>query len=503
MSKLSRRDFLKLTAISSGAVAFSTLAPQHSFVNQGQKGIIIFVFDAMCAQNLSIHGYPRNTAPNLERFAARSTVYHAHNSAGNYTTPGTASLLTGTYPWTHRAINISGLIARNLAKKNLFSVFGDSFHRVAYSQNIGAARLLDQFDKAIDEWIDPEAFSIINQVIGSKLPQDRETAYRAFDDFLTLSDNETSASLILGTILNLLTRRKLAQYNSTDYPSGLPNANYPLYFQLKDIFDGIITQLKTPAPKPWLAYYHFWAPHSPYRPTAKFTNSFLDNWKPEPKPQHRFGLQVPNSRLNTRRQHYDEYIANVDDEFGRLLGAMEVEGILEDNYVVVTSDHGEMFERGTDGHITPLLYDPVVHSPLIISSPGQTSQVDITTPTNSVDILPTLLSLTGQKVPDWCEGKQLPGLGGRDDPQRATFVVEAKQNPAFAPIRKATIAMRKGQYKLIYYTGYESDDSFELYDHGDDVEEMNDLYPQQPTIARTMREELLDHLSTANHNFSR
>lgn len=503
MSTLTRRDFLKLTALSSGAVAFSTLTSRHSFVNPNQKGVIIFVFDAMCAQNLSVHGYPRNTAPNLERFAARSTVYHAHNSAGNYTTPGTSSLLTGTYPWTHRAINISGLIARNLAEKNIFNTFGDSFHRIAYSQNIGAARLLVQFNKAIDEWINPEAFSIINQIMGSKFPQDREAAYRAFDDFLTLSDNETSASLIFGTISNLLTRRKLAQNNNTDYPSGLPNANYPLYFQLKDIFDGIIAQLKIPASKPRLAYIHFWAPHSPYRPTSKFANGFLDNWKPVPKPQHRFGLQVPNSRLNTRRQHYDEYIANIDDEFGRLFDAMEVEGILEENYVVVTSDHGEMFERGTDGHITPLLYHPVIHSPLIISSPGQTSRVDITTPTNSVDVFPTLLHLTGQEIPDWCEGKPLPGLGGSDNPQRASFVIEAKQNLAFVPIKIATIAMCKGQYKLIYYTGYEAEDSFELYNHGDDIEELNDLYPQQPAVAKTMREELLDHLSTTNANFNR
>jgi arylsulfatase A-like enzyme len=503
MSKLTRRDFLKLTAITGGATAFATLTPHSAFANPDQKGVIIFVFDAMSARNLSVYGYPRKTTPNLERFAARSTVYHAHNSAGNYTTPGIASLLTGTYPWTHRAINISGLIARSHAKNNIYSAFGNAYHRFAYSQNIGATYQLDQFGQDVDELVDPEAFSVINQVVGSKFAHDRNAAYRAFDDFLT-QNSEIPASLVIGLISRLLLRRELALYKNQDYPSGPPRtSNYSLFFQLKDVFDGVIKTLQRPLTQSRLSYYHLWAPHAPYRPTPKFANTFIDTWKPVNKPQHRFGFQIPYNDLRTRRSHYDEYIANVDDEFGRLLDFLEKDGLLENNYVVITSDHGDMFERGVDGHITPLVYDPVVHSPLLISSPGQTSQVDITSPTNSVDVLPTLLHLSSQNIPAWCEGQILPGLGGVEDPERATFTVEAKLNPAFTPIKTATIAMRKGSYKLIYYTGYEDHDTFELYDHANDLEELNDLYPQQPAIAKTMQSELLDTLSEANRNYKR
>jgi arylsulfatase A-like enzyme len=474
---------------------------QNVFAGEPSKGVIIFVFDAMSARNLSVYGYPRQTTPNLERFAAYSTVYHAHNSAGNYTVPGTASLLTGTYPWTHRALNIGGLIARDHAKNNIFNAFGDGFHRFAYSQNIAATYQLDQFGQAIDVLLAPEAFSTINQIIGSKFVRDRDAAYRAFDGFLTQND-ELPASLILGSISRILTRRHLAMYENKDYPNGLPRtADLPLYFELKKVFDGVIATLKQPTTKPRLAYYHLWAPHSPYRPTSKFENRFLDNWKPESKPQSPFGPQLSNSKLNDRRRHYDEYIANVDDEFGRLLDVMEKDGILENNYVVVTSDHGEMFERGVDGHITPLLYDPVVHSPLVISTPGKASRVDITSPTSSVDVMPTLLHLINQGIPDWCEGQILPGLGGTDDPTRATFIVEAKTNSAFAPLKTATIAMRKNQYKLICYIGYDKQISYELYDHENDLDELNDLYPQAPSFAKTMREELLDKLSEANRNY--
>jgi len=50
-------------------------------------------------------------AQTWKRFASRATVYHNHHSAGNYTTPSTASLFTSTYPWTHRALNLSSLIS--------------------------------------------------------------------------------------------------------------------------------------------------------------------------------------------------------------------------------------------------------------------------------------------------------------------------------------------------------------------------------------------------------
>src|SRR5512142_1327858 len=111
MPKFSRRDFLKLGSLVSGAFAVSRLA-SHVPLQQAasaRPNILIIVFDAMSAKNLSLYGYRRKTTPNLERFARRATVFNQHYSPGNFTTPGTASLLTGLYPWTHRAINACGL----------------------------------------------------------------------------------------------------------------------------------------------------------------------------------------------------------------------------------------------------------------------------------------------------------------------------------------------------------------------------------------------------------
>lgn len=506
MAKLNRRDFLKVASLVPLTVGLAALAPRAlSLRAQPQSvlpNVIILVLDAMTARNLSLYGYHRKTTPNFKRFAERATVYHAHHSAGNFTTPGTASLLTGMYPWTHRALNISGLIKRDLAERNIFRAFGNEFHRLAYSQNLYPNHFFNQFSPEIDRLLPATSFSVANQVLAESFSRDKEAASRAYDEFL-FGDGNPPASLVFGLAERLLFRRQGFAAQVKEYPNGLPRtAEYPIFYKLKDVFDGLIATI-TELNSPFLAYFHVFSPHAPYRPTVEFIDRFNDNWHPIKKPDHRFGSQITNGLLWARRKNYDEYIANVDAEFGRLIDGLDAQGILEKSYLVLTSDHGESFERGQDSHITPLLYEALINIPLLISAPGQRTRTDIYSPTNSVDVLPTLLQLCGREIPAWCEGALLPGLGGRADPERSTFVVEAKSNPAFSPLKIATVALRKGPYKLIYYTGYEDADSFELYDLENDPEELLDLYPTQTEVSSRLSAELLAKLASVNQPYQR
>ena len=503
MAKPTRRDFLKLAALAPGALALSTLAPkllqQNKSSDAARSNVIILLFDAMSATNLSLYGYERDTTPNFKRFAKRANVYHAHDSAGNFTTPGTASFLTGTYPWTHRAINAGGLIARNMLDKNLFRFFDKEYTRLAYSQNLWDNYFLTQFAPRLDAILSPAAFSTLSQISSADLKD--PTFYRAYDDFLFHSGNPPP-SLLFGLASQLYFRRKYFTQSAshTDYPNGMPRAgDYPIYFELKNIFDGVLATLDT-LPAPYLTYFHFWSPHAPYRPTRQFTEIFNDKFKPIRKAEHYLSTKSAQSQLNTRRHSYDRYVANLDAEFGRLMDAFEERGIFENSYVVVTSDHGEMFERGTDGHVTPMLYDPVIHIPLMISAPGQNTRTDITSPTNSVDVLPTLLHVTGHDVPDWCEGTLLPALGGKDDLTRSTFSLDAKTNPAYAALKTVSLAMRKGNHKLTYYKNYAGKDTFELYDLANDPQELTELSASDSNMA-PLKDELLAKLDAVNQKY--
>jgi arylsulfatase A-like enzyme len=172
--------------------------------------------------------------------------------------------------------------------------------------------------------------------------------------------------------------------------------------------------------------------------------------------------------------------------------------------VIVTSDHGELFERGELGHASALMYAPVTHIPLLISAPGQTARSDVHALTSNLDLLPTILKLVGREIPDWVEGRLLPGFGGTQEPERSIFPMSAKDNAAFRPIEHGTFVMLRGAYELFFFTGYpDHPDGFELYNLEEDPDELKDLYKKDITGASHLKNELLEAVATTNRNYQR
>jgi len=499
MASLSRRDFLKLAAMVPAALAFSQpIAP--SSPGMSSPNIIMLVFDAMSADNLSLYGYPRKTTSNFERLAQRATVYHSHYSAGSFTTSGTASLLTGLYPWTHRAIDEGGQVPPAFMDKNIFSLIGKSYDRAGFGQNIWAELLLGEFQSNLDVHLPPSAFSMREQLGGAEFQKDSPVSYYAYDDFLyRLGD--APRSVILGLLDRFLFGYRLRSIPTDGYPSNnrstenylfIPHSdNYKIYYRLEDVFHGLLSQIRQ-LKQPFFAYFHLWSPHAPYTPRQEFIEAFKqDGFSPTKKPKHPLGDQLSVETMNYARLLYDAYIANVDSELGKFFDELATTGILDMTYLILTSDHGEMFERGIIGHENPLMYDAGLHVPLVISAPGQESRSDIYSQTNSVDVLPTLLKITGREIPAWAEGQLLPGFGGVEDNSRPTFTVDAKLCSSFGKLSIASMAMRKNGYKLSYYLGYGKTNWFELYDLQSDPQELTNLFKDDDPTSKAMKDELL------------
>ena len=507
--KISRRDFLKSASLYALGFLGASLQPGLKRVNgsgQDAPNVIILLFDTLSARHLSLHGYPRLTTPHLSRFAGRATVYHRHYAAGNFTSPGTASLLTGTYPWTHRAFQQAGIILRKLAGQNMFRLFDSSYQKAAFAQNLWVDLFLYQFEKDIDVHVKSTAYSVREYVHYNDhfWQQDPLTTFRSYEEFLE-QDYGVPGSLyfsffdkLRSYLANELGFRELRK----DYPRGIPNfVKYKLFFILEQVFDGVARQILD-LQEPFVGYFHFWSPHEPYFPQRRFIGMFDDDWLPVLKSRHPLSQGLAEEGVNQSRREYDEYVAHVDAEFGRLYDYLDGEGILDTSYLIVTSDHGQLFERGDNGHVTPLLYEPIIHIPLIISAPGQSTREDIHSPTSCVDVLPTLLKLTGGSAPDWLEGNLLPGLGGEEGGDQAVFAMEAKKNPSLSPITQATFAMLKGDYKLIWYLGYPGyEDVYELYDLKTDPEELDDLSKSHSEILLSMASELKQRLAEADEPY--
>ena len=516
-SRLTRRDFLKLAALLPlTQLRWPLLVgePRGLAQNASAPNVLFLVFDTLTAHDVSLYGYHRETTPNLARFAERATVFHNHRAGANFTSPGTATLLTGTYPWTHRAMQLQGLTESQFVNKNIFALFGQhGYFQTAYTHNPLAMGLLLEFRESLDAFIPARELTLLDEQFSDLLlMNDWNNSYDVEWQYVRGGLGQyPPGSLFLSwlhRLVRLWDKRKVTQALGDQFPLGIPNNNSS-FFILEEAIDWIQTQLVT-LPQPFLAYVHLLPPHGPYAPRKDFVGLFSDDFRPgvptaDTKPNHPLvGGGVSPSQLVKNRRDYDEFLAYTDSEFGRLLDYMEQNGVLDNTIVVFTSDHGESFERGVLGHLTPILYETLLRVPLLISRPGQQTREDIFTPTSNVDILPTLLHLTGQPIPDWVEGQVLPPFGEADE-ARAVFAVEAKSNPKLAPLtRRATITMVKEDVKLIHYIGYPNlGPAYELYNLAEDPEELNNLYTSDKSLAAAMQDELQEKLNQVNLPYQR
>jgi uncharacterized protein len=106
---------------------------------------------------------------------------------------------------------------------------------------------------------------------------------------------------------------------------------------------------------------------------------------------------------------YRNSLLACDEAAGRILDALELQGLLEDTIVIVTSDHGEEFqEHGFWGHTSNFTLEQVA-VPFYVKGPGFEPGVE-TRPTSHLDLPATLLELMGadRAVRDgWTLGEDL------------------------------------------------------------------------------------------------
>jgi arylsulfatase A-like enzyme len=468
---------------------------------------LIFVLDSLSALHIPLFGYRRDTMPNLTRFAERSTVFHSHYSAGNYTTPSTASLFTGTYPWTHRAFSHQATVIERFRSNNMFSLFDEKdYTRFGFSQNYLVNILFDFLQDHIDVLTLPNDVSLRDYNLADDLfPRDYRLASQAERNYLKKPgklSNSLFFSSLLWFIRDLLGGRTEADLKSL-YPRGVPGY-HDLLYPLEDTIDWVLEEMKS-LPNPFISYIHLMPPHDPYSPRRDFVNIFWDGWRTDAKPEHLFSEGYSQEFLNEQRVYYDEYIAFTDAEFGRFINLLEDSGQLDNTWIVFSSDHGELFERGIWKHTTPALFQPIIRVPLLISSPNQKERLDIQSPTSTVDLLPTFLHITGQEIPDWCEGEILPPYSSAEPVEdRSVYVLEAKTNPKQAPLTKYSLALIKGQFKLVRYFGYpEVEERFEMYNLKRDPGEVTDIFEERKGIASELKNEMLIKIAEVNRKFQK
>ncbi len=135
------------------------------------------------------------------------------------------------------------------------------------------------------------------------------------------------------------------------------------------------------------------------------------------------------------REHYGWYLSEtskMDQEIGRLMGALERSGELDRTVVVFLTDHGPSLHRAKFS-----LYEWGTHSSLIVRGPGVSGSGRVDTGlASTIDIGPTLLGLAGGSAPDSCQGIDLsPRLAGRSNESRRYVFSEHHEGNHLTAVR--------------------------------------------------------------------
>jgi len=244
-----------------------------------------------------------------------------------------------------------------------------------------------------------------------------DTRARGFDDVLEVCGKSLAFWFDCSWTRHLATRELLDAYRADLWRrcvrEGSRDDGAPSVLPSEDSMDSFIGRQA----RQWLASYagerpfflhaSFCGPHFPIDPPAEYHTRYRAEDMPIPA-----GVDDPET-IRYYRQLGASYCANIehlDTEIGRLLAALESQGLAAETVVLFANDHGDMMgHHGQWGKGTA--YDTSCRTPYIVRWPGQVpSGVVRESMVEAVDLPCTLLEIAGLSEPPTA---YLPGTPGR------------------------------------------------------------------------------------------
>ncbi len=118
---------------------------------------------------------------------------------------------------------------------------------------------------------------------------------------------------------------------------------------------------------------------------------------------------MDEAMLRQMRATYFGMMTEVDDQLGRVFAYLDETGQWDETLIVFTSDHGEQLG---DHHLLGKIgyFDESFRIPLVIKAPGEAGGGIVAEPTESIDLMPTMLDWLGATPPRACDGSSVMGF---------------------------------------------------------------------------------------------
>ncbi len=322
---------------------------------ESRRSVLLIVVDTLRADHLTAYGHPRDTSPHLTAWASTGRLYERALATSPWTAPTFGSIFTGGLPSCHGAMRQE---------------------RPDGSVRFGS--------------LDPGVVSLAEHL--SRLGY--RTAAMVNNPFLS-----PEFGLDRG-------------FDLYDYEPGNNLSNR----SATEMVDRALAWIDQQGDDPFFLVLHLFDPHMSYDPPAPFRGRFTSAMPSR--------LSLPIDDLNGIRSGavtldaadrafiaaaYDEEIAYVDGELGRLQGELTRRRFPERGWTILTSDHGEeLFEHGgfEHGHA---MWQELLHVPLVIWGDGIPPGREPVA-VSLVDLAPTVLELVGAPAESSAmDGRSLAG----------------------------------------------------------------------------------------------
>lgn len=431
-------------------------------VSAADKPNVLFIAADDMNCDLSAFGHPQVKTPNLERLAKMGVRFDAAYCQQPLCGPSRVSIMTGLRPDT---LDMHTL-AHELRQKNPDVVtLGQLFRNNGYfSARAGK----------IYHYGNPSQ-------IGSN----------ANDDPETWDERYNPAGI-----------DKTQEHNITRYGLGRQNAGLGISMAWWDpvsadeehtdgmVASKIIELIEQKKDEPFFLAAGFFNPHCPYVAPKKYFDMYpLEDITMPDLDEAKADLEdVPPMAIQRDTRNWPYYFAEVtveearkckqayfacntfiDAQVGRLLDALEENGLMEKTIIVFWSDHGYFLgEKGL--WYKRKAFERSARTPLIVAAPGLSQNQSTKKPVELLDLYPTLADLCGLTPPDNLEGASLRPL--LTDPANAKW-----EKPAVTQVwhkKKAWgYSIRTESWR--YTEWLEGRAGRELYDHNSDPEEVHNL----------------------------
>jgi arylsulfatase A-like enzyme len=444
----------------------------------GKPNVLVFLIDDLGRSDVGVDGSPFHETPHLDALAKSGVRFTDFYSAHPVCSPTRAALMTGKAPqrvgitdWIHPASGVS----LSSSEITLGEAFRSHGYQTAYlgKWHLGEADA-DQPTEHGFEWIR-----------GVNRAGHPGSYYHPF-------------------------KRPGTKPTIWDVPN-FENGQHGDY--LTDVLtSSAIEFLKQHDPqRPFFMCCGHYAVHMPIQPPTNLPKKYeakrAQLYRGSPTPV----LSAPFDAVSRGRQDDADYAAmieNLDANVGRVLSALEDLGLREETIVVFTSDNGGLctLTQGQPGPTSNLpwrsgkgwCYEGGIRIPTFVSWPGHVTPTTTSVPGYTADLYPTLLELCGlpPEPQQHVDGRSLVSvLQGTPDKSLGDRPLAWYYPHDHGSGHRASAAIRRGSWKLIYYLANEQT---ELYDLATDPGETKDLRAVHSDKAESLRDELLSWIDETN-----